>query len=254
MPTSNLNKVAPITIGFWAAKVIATTLGETAGDFISQTMGFGYVAGFLVTAALLGAILFAQVRRDDYAAGWFWAAIVGTTTAGTEISDLMDRTLGFGYVVGSSLLLAGLLATLALWYARRRDLSVDPILGKESEILFWTAVVFSNSLGTAFGDALVDPLGLTFAQGAVVCAGIVGVVLAAHRLTSINAALLFWAAFVFTRPFGATFGDVLTKGHEAGGLGLGTLETSVVATALLILVVSASSWFENGRRVLARDV
>jgi uncharacterized membrane-anchored protein len=236
-----LNKVAEITLSFWIAKIIATTLGETAGDFIAQTLGFGYVVGFIITVVLLAVVLVAQIRANTYHPTLFWAAIVATTTAGTEISDMMDRTFGLGYVLGSTVLLVGLIATLAIWYYRKRTLSVDPITEKDSELLFWIAVICSNSLGTAFGDALIDPIGMSFAQGAFVCLGVIGVVLLLHYFTRINTVLLFWAAFIFTRPFGATFGNFLTKEHARGGLELGTLETSLVATALLVVVVFLSS-------------
>jgi uncharacterized membrane-anchored protein len=136
-----LNKIAAITLSFWIAKIIATTLGETAGDFIAQTLGLGYVVGFFVTVVLLVAILAAQIRANTYHATLFWAAIVGTTTAGTEISDMMDRTFGFGYVLGSTVLFAGLALTLAVWYYRKRTLSVEPVVEKDSELLFWIAVV-----------------------------------------------------------------------------------------------------------------
>ena len=239
--TASLNKIAEITIGFWLA-----------GDFLAQTLGLGDVVGFYVTLALLALLLVLQIRRDSYHPALFWAAIVGTTTAGTEISDMMDRTFGFGYVLGSGLLFAGLMVTLVVWYARGRTLSVDPIVEKDSEVLFWIAVLFSNSLGTAFGDALIDPIGLTFAQGAIVCAGVIAVVVLIHYLTIIDAAVLFWAAFIFTRPFGATFGNVLTKEHARGGLELGTLETSLVAAGLLIVVVLVSTRFGKGRQALPR--
>lgn len=243
MPKSQpINKIAEITFFFWIAKVIATTLGETGGDFLAQTLGLGYVVGFFVTVALLIAVLVFQIGSHTYRVGLFWAAIVATTTAGTEISDMMDRTFGFGYVLGSSLLLAGLAATLALWYARKGSLSVEPIKDKESELWFWIAVIFSNSLGTAFGDAMIDPVGMTFIQGALVCSGIIAVVLLLHYLTKINAVFLFWAAFIFTRPFGATFGNFLVKERARGGLELGTLETSLVAAALLIAVIAAGSF------------
>ncbi|CAH2404241.1 COG4705 family protein [Mesorhizobium escarrei] len=242
-----LNKVAAITLSFWIAKIIATTLGETGGDFIAQTLGLGYVVGFFVTVVLLVGILVVQIRANAYHPTLFWAAIVATTTAGTEISDMMDRTFGFGYVLGSSVLFAGLAATLAIWYYRKRTLSVEPIVEKDSELLFWIAVVFSNSLGTAFGDALIDPIGMSFVQGAVVCSGVIGVVLLLHYLTRINSVLLFWAAFIFTRPFGATFGNFLTKEHARGGLELGTLETSLVAMGLLVAVVLLSSRIRRAR-------
>lgn len=243
-----INKIAEITIFFWIGKIIATTLGETAGDFIAQTMDLGYVVGFGVTVALLLVVLAFQIRARTYHPAAFWAAIVGTTTAGTEISDMMDRTFGLGYVAGSAILFGGLLLTLALWHQRKRTLNVEPLVDREAEIFFWVAVIFSNSLGTAFGDALVDSVGLSYMQGAFVCSAVIGVVLLLHYFTKINTVLLFWAAFVFTRPFGATFGDLLSKSHAKGGLELGTLETSAVATVLLVIVVLASSRMGQGRQ------
>lgn len=249
MQTSpGIKKVAEITICFWVAKIIATTLGETAGDFIAQTLGLGYVVGFAVTVALLAAVLFAQIRSRAYNPILFWAAIVGTTTAGTEISDMMDRSFAVGYVLGSAILFAGLVATLSLWYVRKGTLSVDRVADTESECLFWGAVIFSNSLGTAFGDAMVDSIGLSFVQGSLVCLGFIAVVLLLHYRTRINGVFLFWAAFVFTRPFGATFGNFLTKEHERGGLELGTLETSAIAMALLVATVLLSMRFDNAER------
>jgi uncharacterized membrane-anchored protein len=242
LQSSTLNKIAAITVSFWIAKIIATTLGETAGDFLAQTLGLGYVIGFFVTVLLLIGVLLVQIRSDTFHPLLFWSAIVATTTAGTEISDMMDRTFGFGYVVGSTVLVAGLALTLAVWYLAKQTLSVEPIADKGSELFFWIAVILSNSLGTAFGDALIDPIGMTYVQGALVCSAIIGSVLLLHYFTRINTVLLFWVAFIFTRPFGATFGNFLTKEHARGGLELGTLETSLVAAGLLFVVVLASGW------------
>lgn len=234
------SKVAEITLPFWIMKILATTLGETAGDFISMTLGLGYYAGLAITFSALAVILFAQVSRR-YRPLLFWTAIVATTTAGTEISDFMDRSLGLGYLWGSLLLTSGLAATLAIWYARDRSLSVNPIVRRDAELLFWLAVLFSNSLGTAFGDFLVDDGGLTFIQGAFVTAGVIGIAAALHYLTRANEVLLFWIAFVFTRPFGATFGDFLTKPVALGGLNLPREDASLIALALLLGVLYAST-------------
>lgn len=235
-----LNKVAEITVFFWILKILATTLGEMFGDFIAQTLNLGYVVGLAVTSTLLVIILFFQISAKRFHPAIFWAAIVATTTAGTEISDLMDRTLGFGYVIGSIILAAGLIVTLVVWQRREGNLSVDPIITKNAEIMFWIAVVFSNSLGTAFGDALVDVVGLSYIQGALVTAAVIGVVLLLHYLTKVNAIALFWIAFIFTRPFGATFGDLLTKPMNKGGLDLGTLQASGVALVLMVVVLFIS--------------
>ena len=235
------NKVAQVTIFFWIMKIIATTLGETAGDFISQGLNWGYYVGFAITIALLAIILFFQIQSERYRPALFWAAIIATTTAGTEVSDLMDRSLGLGYAVGSLILTACLLTTLAVWYYRDRDLSVYPIIRKDAETTYWLAVVFSNSLGTAFGDFLTDNMGLSYIQGALVTATVIGVVIALHYVSKINDVLLFWLAFIFTRPFGATFGDFLTKPIEKGGLSLPRGYASIIALVLLAVVLYFST-------------
>ena len=235
------NKVARVTIFFWIMKIIATTLGETAGDFISMSLGLGYYVGFAITFAVLAVILFFQIQSNRYRPVLFWAAIIATTTAGTEVSDLMDRSLGLGYAVGSLILVACLLTTLAVWYYRDRDLSVYPIIKKDAETTYWLAVVFSNSLGTAFGDFLTDNMGLSYIQGALVTATVIGVVIALHYVTKLNDALLFWLAFIFTRPFGATFGDFLTKPVDKGGLSLSRGYASIIALVLLAIVLFIST-------------
>ncbi len=232
-----INKIATVTLAFWVMKVLATTLGETAGDFVAQTMNLGYLAGLGITLAMLGLLLVFQLRAERFQPALFWAAIVATTTAGTEISDLMDRTLGLGYPGGAALLLAGLLATLIAWHRRKGTLSVDPVAGGTAEAFFWAAVICSNSLGTAFGDFLVDNLLLTYLEGAMVCTAIIAAVLVLHYSKAMNEVALFWIAFVFTRPFGATFGDFLTKPLSSGGLDLGTLWASTVSVALLVAVL-----------------
>lgn len=235
-----VNKIATVTLSFWIMKVLATTLGETAGDFVAQTMNLGYVAGLGITVSLLALLLAFQIGAERYRPTLFWAAIVATTTAGTEVSDLMDRTLGLGYPLGSLILLTGLLATLFAWHRRERTLSVDPVVGGAVEVYFWIAVIFSNSLGTAFGDFLVDSLQLGYLEGALVCSAIIAFVLALHFTRAMNEVALFWIAFVFTRPFGATFGDFLTKPLHSGGLDLGTLWASLVSVTLLGAVLTLS--------------
>lgn len=244
------SKVAQVTLAFWVMKILATTLGETAGDFISMSLHLGYYVGLGVTFAVLVALLFLQIKSPTYRPLLFWLAIIGTTTAGTEISDFMDRSLELGYLAGSVLLATGLFLTLAIWRAREGTLQVYPIVRRDAEILFWVAVVFSNSLGTAFGDYLVDDAGLSFIQGAVVTAGIIGVVALLHYFTRINDVILFWIAFVFTRPFGATFGDFLTKPLEAGGLSLPRGQASLVTLGLLLFVLYLSLYW--GRSNLSK--
>lgn len=236
-----VSKVAQVTIFFWVAKVLATTLGETAGDFISMTLGMGYYAGLAITFCILAIILFFQIGWKGYHIALFWAAIIATTTAGTEISDFMDRSLGLGYLLGSLMLVLGLGTILAVWYYRDRDLSVYPIVKRDAEIMFWLAVLFSNSLGTAFGDFLVDNIGLSFIEGALVTASVIFVIGALHYLAHLNHVFLFWIAFIFTRPFGATFGDFLTKPIAQGGLNLPRADASLITLALLVGVLYVST-------------
>ncbi|WP_017302381.1 membrane protein [Nodosilinea nodulosa] len=240
-----MNKVAEVTIYFWIMKILATTLGETAGDFISMSLGLGYYVGFAITFSILTVILFTQIKADRYRPILYWTAIIATTTAGTEVSDLMDRSLGLGYAVGSLILVAGLLAALTIWYYRDRDLSVYPIFKKDGETMYWLAIVFSNSLGTAFGDFLTSNLGLSYIHGAFVTASVIGIVIALHYWTQLNDILLFWVAFIFTRPFGATFGDFLTKPINTGGLNLPRSYASVVTLLLLATILFFSMQSEK---------
>lgn len=237
MDTKTLNKVAEITALFWIMKIIATTLGETLGDFIAQTLGLGYTVGILITLAFFLLVLGIQLYSKKYVPLYFWLVIIATTTLGTEISDFMDRSLGLGYTYGSLILAIGLIATLTIWFAKYKNLNVYPIIRKNKELLFWTAVLFSNSLGTAFGDYLGDAVGLSYLQGAMVTAGIILVVILLHYFTKLNQIVLFWIAFVFTRPFGATFGDFLTKPLAKGGLDLGTLPASIVSVVLISVLI-----------------
>ena len=240
MEKVTLNKVAEITVLFWIMKIIATTLGETLGDFIAHTLGLGYSVGILITLSFFVVVLAIQLYSKKYVPLYFWVVIIATTTLGTEISDFMDRSLGLGYTVGSIILLIGLIATLAVWYSQYKNLEVYPIIEKEKELFFWTAVLFSNSLGTAFGDYLSDVAGLSYIYGAMVTAGIIGIVLLLHYFTTINQVVLFWIAFVFTRPFGATFGDLLTKPLDKGGMDLGTLPASIVSIVLIGVLIYIS--------------
>jgi uncharacterized membrane-anchored protein len=232
-----INKVARITLLFWLMKVIATTLGETLGDFISMTLNMGYIAGIGITFTFFVVVLTIQLSISRYIPFVFWLVVIGTTTLGTEISDFLDRTWHLGYTVGSLVLASCLLAALLFWYFKYRNLNVYPIADIPKELLYWVAILFSNSLGTAFGDFLGDDIGLSYTQGAMVTAGIIVLVLLLHYLTKINRNILFWIAFIFTRPFGATFGDLLTKPTQKGGLNLGTLNASLIAIGIMVFLV-----------------
>lgn len=236
----SLNKVAQITLLFWLMKIVATTLGETLGDFIAQALDLGYTVGLLITFAFFGIVLVIQLTRKKYVPIWFWLVIIATTTLGTEISDFIDRSLHFGYTWGSIVLFIGLIISLYLWYKKYNNLEVYPIAKRSKETYYWIAILFSNSLGTAFGDYLSDVIGFSYLLGAMVTAGIIILVVLLHYFTKINQILLFWIAFIFTRPFGATFGDFLTKPLEKGGLDLGTLPASIVSILLMGTLVFIS--------------
>lgn len=236
----NLNKVAEITLIFWLMKIIATTLGETLGDFLSMTLNLGYAVGIGITAAFFLTVLLIQLYSKKYIPVFYWLVIIATTTLGTEISDFMDRSLNLGYTLGSIILFACLLATLFLWHKKFKSLSVFPIFERDKEIFYWVAILFSNSLGTAFGDYLSDVIGMSYLNGALVTASIILIVVILHYFTKINHILLFWIAFIFTRPFGATFGDFLTKPISKGGLDLGTLNASIISVVLIGILIVVS--------------
>ncbi|CAM3592168.1 membrane protein [Flavobacterium gelidilacus] len=237
MVTKTINKVAEITLLFWLMKIVATTLGETLGDFISMTLNLGYSTGILITGIFFLVVLLIQLKYKNYKPIIFWLVIIATTTLGTEISDFIDRSLHLGYTYGSLLLFFGLITTLYFWFKKYNNLNVSPIIEKNKEILFWTAVLFSNSLGTAFGDYLGDAIGLSYLQGALITAAIIVIVVLLHYFTKLNEVFLFWLAFVFTRPFGATFGDFLTKPIAKGGLDLGTLQASLVSVFIMLIMI-----------------
>lgn len=235
-----INKVAKVSLLFWLMKIVATTLGETLGDYIAQTLNLGYTIGLLVTLVFFLLVLAIQLTAKKHIRVSYWLVIIATTTLGTEISDFIDRTLQLGYTVGSLLLFSGLVLILLLWYKKFKNLKVYPITDRNKEIYYWIAILFSNSLGTAFGDYLSDVVGLSYLSGAFVTAGIILTVVLLHYATKINHIVLFWVAFIFTRPFGATFGDFLTKPVAKGGLDLGTLSASTVSLILMILLIILS--------------
>ncbi len=248
----NLNKVAEVTLYFWIMKILATTLGETLGDLLSMTMKMGYTVSLIITTVFFLVVLFLQLKASKFTPILYWLVIVGTTTVGTEISDLMDRTLGLGYMLGSAILFTALMITLAIWYFQNKKITVYPIYSRKEEIFYWIAILFSNSLGTAFGDFLSDNVGLSYLTGALVTAAIIAAVITLHYLTHLNKILLFWIAFIFTRPFGATFGDLLTKPVAKGGLNLGTIPATLVTTFLLGLLVIYTTRKHNAQKDLAQ--
>lgn len=232
-----MNKVAAVTFYFWIIKICATTLGETAGDLLSMTMDVGYGFSTVILLGLFLVSVIAQLMASKFNAVLYWTVILTTSTAGTTMSDFMDRTLGLGYANGSLILSSGLLLVLAIWHVSEKTISVSNIQTTRAEMFYWLAILFSNTLGTALGDFLADDSGLGFLGGAVLIAGLIGLVVLANYFTRLNRVMLFWIAFVLTRPFGATFGDFLTKPIEKGGLDYGTVGSSVILASLLAIFV-----------------
>jgi uncharacterized membrane-anchored protein len=245
-----MNRVAQVTFAFWIMKICATTLGETAGDLLSMTMNVGYAVSSIILMSAFLLSLFAQLKSRTFQPVLYWLVILTTSTAGTTMSDYMDRTLGLGYAQGSLILVACLVVVLAAWRLTEKTLSVSNIQTTRAEVFYWTAILFSNTLGTALGDYLADDSGLGFFGGAAVVGGAIVLIAIAAYFTRLNRVLLFWGAFILTRPFGATFGDLLTKPVEQGGLGFGTVIASSILAAILVVLVSATTYAQ--RRVTLR--
>lgn len=240
-----MKKIPEITIAFWIMKICATTLGETAGDLLSMTLNVGYAVSSMILISMFIVTLVIQLMSKKYNPIIYWLVILSTSTAGTTMSDYMDRTLGLGYALGSSILMAILFVIFVLWRVSEKSLSVTNITTFKGEMFYWTAILFSNTLGTAVGDFLADDSGLGFLGGAVLIGGLLTLVVIAKYFTKISTVLLFWIAFVLTRPFGATFGDLLTKTTEKGGLNFGTTGSSIILFSILILLVINSIFKKN---------
>ena len=236
-----LSKVPQVTVAFWAVKILATTVGETGGDAFSMTLKLGYAVSTLLFLAFFCATLAAQVASRRYHPLFYWAVVVATTTVGTTTSDYLDRTLGLGYVKSSIILLCAVLAMLAAWRASTGAIAVDHITSRKDELFYWFTILVSNTLGTALGDFVASTTGLGFERGALVFAGLIAIVAALHFFTALPKAALFWAAYVLTRPLGATVGDTLTKSHPEGGLGLGRITSSLVMLAGMVVILALTT-------------
>jgi uncharacterized membrane-anchored protein len=231
------SKLPQLTAAFWAMKIAATTLGETAGDLLSMTLHIGYAQSSLLLMSGFLLSVGAQLLSQRYNPPLYWLVILATSTAGTTMSDYMDRTLQLGYAKGAAILVSLLLGVLLVWRATTGSLSVDQVRSRKAEAFYWTAILVSNTLGTALGDFLADSSGLGFLGGALLIGGLLALVLVATFFTQLSRVALFWLAFVLTRPFGATLGDVLTKPASRGGLDLGTGGSSLVLGAILVALV-----------------
>ena len=227
-----------MTLTFWVMKVVATTLGETGGDAVSMTMNLGYAVASIIFIAIFLAAVTVQIFARSYHPALYWFVIVATTTAGTTMADFADRSLGIGYPGGASLLFFLLLLTLGLWFWATGSVSVETIVSPKAEMFYWVTIMFSQTLGTALGDWMADTNGFGYERGALVFAAGLAVIALAWFFARLSRTLLFWSAFVLTRPLGATLGDFLDKPLDHGGLAFSRITASLVLAALMILGVS----------------
>ena len=232
-----LSKVPAVTFGFWVVKIAATTLGETGGDAVTMSMNLGYLTGTAIFAAILVITVGVQISAKRFHPFLYWAVIVATTTTGTTLADFADRSLGIGYVGGSSLLFVLLLSVLGCWYWSQGSVAVDTVTSPKVEGFYWATIMFSQTLGTALGDFLADTGGLGYEGGALVFAAALVIVAVCYFYTGISRTALFWAAFILTRPLGATVGDLLDKPRADGGFALDRFTASAVLAVCIVALI-----------------
>jgi len=236
------SKVPEVTLIFWIIKILATTLGETAGDAVSMSMNLGYLVGTAIFAVAFIIAVVVQISARKFHPVIYWTTIVATTTVGTTLADFADRSLGVGYAGGTSILFALLMASLFLWYRTLGSVAVDSVCSPKSELFYWVTIMFSQTLGTALGDWTADTAGLGYTGAAVVFGSMLGAIAAAYYWTKLSHTVLFWAAFILTRPLGAVVGDFLDKPPGDGGLGLSRYSASAT---LFVLIVSCIFIFSH---------
>lgn len=234
---NSLAKVPEVTLGFWIIKIFATTLGETGGDAVSMSMHLGYLVGTGIFAAIFLAALLAQVKARKFHPLLYWTTIIATTMVGTTLADFADRSMGIGYAGGSSLLLILLMGSLFVWHRALGSVSVDTVNSPKAEAFYWVTIMLSQTLGTALGDWTADTAGLGYTGAAIVFAAMLALVAVAYYRTKVSRTLLFWAAFILTRPLGAVVGDFLDKPLSAGGLALSRYTASAVLLAFILLSI-----------------
>jgi uncharacterized membrane-anchored protein len=231
-----ISKVPALTLIFWFIKILATTLGETAGDALSMSMDFGYLLSTLLFAGIFFVAVSAQIKAKLFRPFLYWITIIATTTVGTTLADFSTRSLGIGYTGGSALLLFLLLASLAIWHKTMGSVSVNTVSSPKVEVFYWVTIMFSQTLGTALGDWTADTAGLGYIGAAIIFGGLLVAIALAHYFTNLSKTALFWAAFILTRPLGAVVGDFLDKPIAKGGLDLSRYS----ASAVLLIVIIAS--------------
>lgn len=237
-----LSKVPEVTLIFWIIKILATTLGETGGDAVSMSMHLGYLVGTGIFAVIFMVSVIAQVSANKFHPVLYWTTIIATTTVGTTLADFADRSLGIGYAGGTTILFTLLMASLFIWYCTLGSVDVDTVSSPKSEVFYWVTIMFSQTLGTALGDWTASTAGLGYRGGALVFGIMLGAIAAAYYWTKISHTVLFWAAFILTRPLGAVVGDFLDKPINQGGLALSRYSAS---TVLLVLIVSCIFIFSH---------
>ena len=231
------SKVPEVTLIFWLIKILATTLGETGGDAVSMSMGLGYALSSLVFIGVFAAAVVVQISIKTFRPLLYWFVVIATTTAGTTMADFADRSLGIGYPGGASLLFLLLMVSLAFWRRVEGTISVDTVTAPRTETFYWVSIMFSQTLGTALGAWMADTNGLGYERGALVFAAGLAVIAAAYFWTSISRTLLFWVAFILTRPLGATLGDWLDKPVQDGGLAFSRYYASVLLGAIILICI-----------------
>jgi len=241
---ATVSKVPAVTLGFWIIKILATTLGETGGDTVTMTMNLGYLIGTAIFLSALVMFVIFQTAAKKFHPFLYWATIIASTTAGTTMADFADRSLGIGYAGGSSVLFACVLASLAVWYFAEGTVSVQTVSRPRVEAFYWITITFSQTLGTALGDWVAaapdeDPpgMGIGYEFGALIFVAALAIVAALYFRSRVSHVLLFWTAFILTRPLGATVGDLLDKPVNHGGLSLSRPVASAVLAALIILLI-----------------
>lgn len=232
-----LNKVPEVTLIFWVIKILATTLGETGGDAVSMSMNLGYLIGTAIFAVIFIVAVTIQIKAKKFHPVLYWTTIIATTTVGTTLADFADRSLGIGYAGGTLLLFTLLIASLLTWHRTMGSVAVDTVSSPKSEAFYWVTIMFSQTLGTALGDWTADTAGLGYGGGALVFGTMLAIIAVAYYKTKISHTVLFWAAFILTRPLGAVVGDFLDKPIAKGGLELSRYSASFTLLALIVICI-----------------
>lgn len=244
-----INRVPHIILLYWIIKIASTTLGETGADMFSMTFDLGYASTIAIFMSFFLVFLGIKLSIKRYDTLLYWLVFTATAIVGTAISDYIDRSLGLGYTLGSLLLVTSLILILAVWYFKEKSIDVENITTQSSEIFYWSAFLVANTLGTAVGDYLADELNIGFLNSALIISVLLLITALAHFYTKVSSLLLFWIAFVLTRPFGATFGDLLTKSQDKGGVGIGTIGASIFFTLILIIAIREEMKVEKRKKI-----